>query len=108
MPHRPGSLVLHHSGGRAESFDSVEAFVAATVQAVRALPTSEAVYAFWEANLDSFAALPRPATSNGEDPVQAIGSALKSQVRALARGDETQTPSAMALSPAAQKRRLSC
>ena len=80
-------LVLHHSGGRIESFDSVEAFVSATVQAVRALPTSEAVYAFWEANLDSFAALPRPATSNGEDPVHAIGSALKSQVRALARRD---------------------
>ena len=69
LTHRPGPLLLHHSGGRVESFDSVEAFVVATVQAVRALPTSEAVYAFWEANLDSFAALPRPATSGGEDPV---------------------------------------
>ena len=90
VPTAKESLVLQHSGGRTESFDSVEAFVSATVQAVRPLPTGEAVYAFWEANLDSFAALPRPATSNGEDPVHAIGSALKSQVQALARGSETQ------------------
>ena len=50
------------------------------MQAVHALTSIEAVYAFWEANLDSFAALPRAAT-DGEDPVHAIGSALKSQVR---------------------------
>ena len=50
---------LRHTDGRTERFASVEAFVAATVQAVRALTTVEAVYAFWEANLDSFAALPR-------------------------------------------------
>ena len=50
---------LLHTDARTERFTSAEAFVAATVQAVRALTTVEAVYAFWEANLDSFAALPR-------------------------------------------------
>jgi DNA recombination protein Rad52 len=75
-------LLLRHDDGRTEPFDSVGAFVTATVRAVHALKSSESVYAFWEANLDSFSALPRGA--NGEDPVHAIGSALKSQVRALA------------------------
>ena len=76
---------LHHTDARTERFTSAEAFVAATVQAVRALTTVEAVYAFWEANLDSFAALPRAEKDGGTDPVAAIGSALKEQVRTLAR-----------------------
>ena len=44
-------LVLHHSDGRIETFDSVAAFAAATLQAVQGLATVEAVYAFWAANL---------------------------------------------------------
>ena len=56
-------------------------FAAAAVQAVNELPTDEAVYAFWAANLESFAALPRPANT-ADDPVRAIGSALKGRVQA--------------------------
>jgi hypothetical protein len=89
VPHANTSLILRYGGNRSESFDNVEAFVSATVEAVRAQPTTEAVYAFWEANLDRFAALPRPATSNAEDPVQAIRSALKTQLRVLGRGHGT-------------------
>ena len=76
---------LLHTDARTQRFTSAEAFVAATVQAVRALTTVEAVYAFWEANLDSFAALPRAVKDGGTDPVAAIGSALKEQVRRLLR-----------------------
>jgi DNA recombination protein Rad52 len=76
---------LLHSDARTERFTSAEAFVVAAVQAVRALTTVEAVYAFWEANLDSFAALPRAVKEGGTDPVAAIGSSLKEQVRTLAR-----------------------
>ena len=76
------ALLLHHSDGRTQSFDSVAAFGAAAVQAVEGLATVAAVYTFWEANLESFAALPRPANT-AADPVRAIGSALKSRVQAL-------------------------
>ena len=44
---------LHCSGMRAERFAGAEAFVAATLEAVRTLPTVKSVFAFWEANLDS-------------------------------------------------------
>jgi DNA recombination protein Rad52 len=76
---------LPHTDARTERCTSAEAFVAAAVQAVRALTTVEAVYAFWEGNLDGFAALPRAVKDGGTDPVAAIGSALKEQVRTLAR-----------------------
>ena len=51
--HAPYALC--HSGGRIEACARVATFVAATVKAVAALTSIEAVYAFWEANLDSFA-----------------------------------------------------
>ena len=47
----------------------------------------QAVYAFWEANLNSFAALPRAAKRGDDDPMQLIGSALKERVRDLARSE---------------------
>ena len=55
------------------------------------LATAEAVYAFWAANLESFAALPRSASS-AEDPIRAIGAALKRRVQALAREPQTPPP----------------
>ena len=64
-----------------QRFASAEAFVAATLEAVRAQATVQAVYAFWEANLDSFAALPRAAKRGDDEPMQLIGSALKERVR---------------------------
>ena len=80
----PPALLLQHSDGRTESFDNVAAFGAAAVQAVEGLATAEAVYAFWQANLESFAALPRDAIGAG-DPVGTIGSALKERLSALAQ-----------------------
>ena len=70
---------------RAERFASAEAFVAATLEAVRTLPTVKSVFAFWEANLDSFAVLPRAAKSGDGEAMRLIGSALKERVRTLTR-----------------------
>ena len=76
--------ILRLSAGRTEPCASVKSFVAATLKAISMLTSIEAVYAFWEANLDGFALLPR-ATTLHEDPARVIGSALKERVRALAR-----------------------
>jgi hypothetical protein len=76
---------LRHEGSAPKSFDMVEPFVAAVIKVVRTLPSIEAVYAFWQANLDSFAALPRTPSTGDKDPVHVIGSVLKSQARALAQ-----------------------
>ena len=75
---------LHYSDTRTERFASAEAFVAATLAAVRTQATVKSVYAFWEANLDSFAALLRAEQRGDDDPMQVIGSALKERMRALA------------------------
>ena len=78
---------LHYSDNRTQRFASTDAFVAAAVQAVRAQATVQAVYAFWEANLNSFAALPRAANRGDDEPMQLIGSALKERVRYLTRSE---------------------
>ena len=57
-----------HSDSCTERFTNVDAFVTATLRAVRALTTVEAVYSFWEANLNSFAALPRVEKDGGANP----------------------------------------
>ena len=77
-------LVLRLGDSHERSFDQADAFVAATLNAVTALPTIDDVYAFWEANLASFTALrARAAVSSDSDPVVAIVSALKGRVRFL-------------------------
>jgi hypothetical protein len=53
--------------------------------------TVEAVYTFWEANLNSFAALPRTERDDDVDPVKRIGSALKERVRNASRRDNGKT-----------------
>ena len=78
---------LQYSDNRTQRFASTDAFVAAAVQAVRAQATVQAVYAFWEANLNSFAALPRAANRGDDEPMQLIGSALKERVRYLTRSE---------------------
>ena len=47
----------------------------------------KSVYAFWEANLNSFAALLRAEERGDDDPMQVIGSALKERIRTLARSE---------------------
>jgi DNA recombination protein Rad52 len=78
---------LQYSDNRTQRFASTDAFVAAAGQAVRAQATVQAVYAFWEANLNGFAALPRAANRGDDEPMQLIGSALKERVRYLTRSE---------------------
>ena len=78
---------LHYSDARTERFASAQAFVAATLEAVRTQATVKSVYAFWEANLDSFAALLRAEQRGDDNPMQVIGSALKERIRTLAHGE---------------------
>ena len=75
---------LHHVDGRIERFTSAEAFVAATLETVRAQATISRVYGFWDANLGELAMLLR---AGEERMVQRIGSALKERIRALAQGE---------------------
>ena len=74
------------TSGHVDTFQDSAAFVAAVTRAAAALPSVETVVAFWEANLDSFALLPR--ATNGDDPVRVIGSALKNRVHALGQTHE--------------------
>ncbi len=78
-------FVLVRGDGRRQSFETAEAFVGATLTLVPTLPTIESLYAFWEANTESFAALKAAAGSPDTDPVPAIVSSLKARARALGR-----------------------
>ncbi len=90
-----------HSDSGTEHFTNIDAFVTATLRAVRALTTVQAVYSFWEANLNSFAMLPR-AEEDGADPMKVLGSALKEQVRTLSLSEAKDTSSANAAEAVAQ------
>jgi hypothetical protein len=76
---------LYHADGRSERFATAENFIAAILKAVKAQPTVQAVYAFWESNLNSFATLPH--SGNDEDPMRLIGSAIKERLHILTRGE---------------------
>ncbi len=82
---------LHHADRRTERFAGAEAFVAAALQAIKAQPSMQAVYAFWESNLTRFAALPRK--GRDEDPMRVIGAAIKERVRILAHSERESTSS---------------
>ena len=75
---------LHYNDKRTERFTDAQAFVAATLEAVRTQTTVQSVYAFWEANLNSFAVLQRAEKRGDANPMQVIGSALKERMRTLA------------------------
>ena len=53
------------------------------------MPTRTAVYAFWEANLESLAAASRAGLVNGEDPTRVIGAALTARLQLLTESSET-------------------
>jgi DNA recombination protein Rad52 len=76
-------LQLHYSDTRTERFATAQAFIAATQEAVRTRTTVKSVYAFWEANLNGFAALLRAEQRGDDNPMQVIESALKERIRAL-------------------------
>ena len=92
----PAPLMLHHADGTTHSYDSVAEVVTAALQCVQDVPTRAAVYAFWEANLESLAAASRAGLVNGEDPARVIGAALKARLHALTE------PAKPAASPASE------
>ena len=74
--------LMHHDGGRLR-FEAMAPFVDAVLALVPTLPTLEALYAFWQANLESFGVL-RDQASTGEcDPLETIVEALKARARVL-------------------------
>ena len=85
----PTPLVLHHADGATHSYDSVAEVVTAALQCVQDVRTRSALYAFWEANLESLAAASRAGLVNGEDPARVIGAALKARLHALTAASET-------------------
>jgi hypothetical protein len=78
----PAPPLLHHADGTARAYASVAEFVSAALQCLKTLLTSAAVYAFWEANLESLAAATRAGLVNGEDPARLLGAALKARLHA--------------------------
>ena len=85
----PTPLVLHHADGATHSYDSVAEVVTAALHCVQDVRTRNALYAFWEANLESLAAVSRAGLVNGEDPARVIGAALKARLHALTAASET-------------------
>ena len=65
-------------------YRDVEDFAAASIQATTNLDSVDAVYAFWDANLASFA-LARGASAGERDPIGGVISSLKGRARALAQ-----------------------
>jgi DNA recombination protein Rad52 len=76
--------LVHHDGARLR-FETAAPFVDAVLALVPTLPTLEALYAFWEANLESLSLLRDEATNGDRDPVIAIVDALKARARVLGR-----------------------
>ena len=94
----PAVLILRVAGAE-RTFAQPETFQDAVLSAIRPLTTLEALYAFWEQNLDSFRLLrdgregePKPCA----DRYAAIRTALQTRARAIAeaaRGSSLATPS---------------
>lgn len=73
-------------------YGALEEFATAAVQATTRLESVDAVYAFWDANLSSFA-LAREIAAGDHDPVVSIISALKARARALLQTGQANPPS---------------
>jgi DNA recombination protein Rad52 len=76
--------LVHHDGARLR-FETAQPFIDAVLALVPTVPTLEALYAFWEANLESLSLLRAQATTADSDPLYAIIEALKTRARILAR-----------------------
>ena len=93
--------LVHHDGARLR-FETAEPFIDAVLALVPTLPTLEALYAFWEANLESLSLLRAQATTDDRDPLHAIMDALKGRARVLGRttgSAEREANGSMAASP---------
>jgi len=76
--------LIHRDGARLR-FETAAPFADAVLALVPTLPTLEALYAFWEANLDSLGRLRDQATNDDGDRLSAIIDALKARARDLGR-----------------------
>lgn len=87
----PQAFALVHRDGARLRFETAQPFIDAVLALVPTLPTLEALYAFWEANLDSLSLLRAQETSDYRDPLHAIIEALKARARTIGRtGGETE------------------
>ena len=82
-PSQTFSLVAHD--GAHLRFETAQPFIEAVLALIPTLPTLEALYAFWEAHLESLSLLRAQTTTDGHDPLHAIIDALKGRARLLGR-----------------------
>jgi DNA recombination protein Rad52 len=83
----PRDFVLkHHDGGHLR-FEAAEPFIDAILALVSTVPTLEALYVLWEANLEGLGELRARTEGMGTAPVKAIIDALKSRARVLGRAE---------------------
>jgi len=80
--------LIHRDGARLR-FETAAPFADAVLALVPTLPTLEALYAFWEANLESLGRLRDQATNDDGDRLSAIIDALKARARDLGRATST-------------------
>jgi DNA recombination protein Rad52 len=108
----PRAWVLVRNDGTRARYENAQALVEAVLGMVPTLQTLEALYAFWEGNLESFGLLRAQGTLADRDPLGAIIAALKARARVLGRlstprseieGSSDQEPAALA---APKERRL--
>jgi DNA recombination protein Rad52 len=76
-------LLLVNSDRKSARFEKAEDFIAAILKQISMLTTIDALYAFWEANVESFRALRLQTSETDNDPVVAIISLLKARARVL-------------------------
>lgn len=79
----PSDFVLVEDGGRRVHIERAQDFVDAVLKRVPTLDTLEALYAFWEINLDNLGLLRTGAAGTRHDDVQSIILALKTRAREL-------------------------
>jgi DNA recombination protein Rad52 len=81
-PAGPRVYILKRHDGARLRFETADAFVDAVLALIPALPTLEAVYAFWEANLEGFGLL-RAGPTQDRTASQTLVDALKGRAREL-------------------------
>jgi hypothetical protein len=79
----PPKVILSGQTGQQGRPPNTGDLVSDVEEALAGLETSEAVYAFWEANLPNFAAALERDPGNGRSAIQAITAKLKARLRAL-------------------------
>ena len=79
---KPDTLVLRCPNDRRVVYGEMSDFVAGFRREAEALPTVDAIYNFWTANIEVLTELKRRSVDSGEDPVDGIVAFLKERLRA--------------------------